>query len=437
MRRILVIFFLTLLAAAQVMAATDGQRRVFGQVTFGGETIVGATVAPEGNYRYATATDFDGNFELYVPADVKAIVVSYIGCERAVVPIPAEGGPINVVLYNEGEAPASASAATSATSASAPSRTDGKLRFRPDGTFKILQFTDLHYKTGKSQSETAIKTMEQLITQEEPDMVIITGDLVYSEGVAEALAAITEPLVNSGIPWAFVFGNHDTQFELDNAAIYDILQSTPGALMPRRGKGVDSPDYAIEVKSSTGDDVASVLYCLDSHAAARMADVGRYDWMSPEQVGWYRDLSWAYSQRAGGKVIPSLMFFHIPVPEVAYAYDGTQNAAYGNKKENICAPELNSGMFAAARDTGDIIGMFFGHDHDNDFAVTYYDILLAYGRYSGGNTVYNHLGKPGARVIKLREGSRDVETYLRLLDTPDPVDHVTHPADFKGKRKKK
>lgn len=435
MRRIFTILCLTLLLAAQAVAQNSaGQRRVFGRVTFDGQPLIGASVTPKGDFRYGTASDMDGNFELYVPTSVKAIVVNYAGCEPATEPIPAGGGPIQVALYNLGQAPA-ASTPTPANDTTIV--TDGKLHFRPDGTFKILQFTDLHYKTGKSQSEDAIKTMEQLIEQEEPDLVMITGDLVYSEGVAEALAAITEPLVNAGVPWAFVFGNHDTQFELTYPAIYDILQSTPRAVMPRRPKGVDSPDYAIEVRSANGDDVASVFYCLDSHAAARMADVGRYDWMSPEQVSWYRDLSWAYTKRAGDKVLPSLMFFHIPLPEVAIAYDQTQNAAFGTKKEKICAPELNSGMFAAARDTGDIIGMFFGHDHDNDFAVTYYDILLAYGRYSGGNTVYNHLGKPGARVIKLKEGSRDIETYIRLLDTPGPVDAVTHPIDFRSKRKKK
>ena len=33
------------------------------------------------------------------------------------------------------------------------------------------------------------------------------------------------------------------------------------------------------------------------------------------------------------------------------------------------------------------------------------NILLAYGRYTGGNTVYNHLPN-GARIIVLDEGAR-------------------------------
>ncbi len=53
-------------------------------------------------------------------------------------------------------------------------------------------------------------------------------------------------------------------------------------------------------------------------------------------------------------------------------------------------------MFAAMKEAGDVMGMFVGHDHDNDYAVMWKDILLAYGRYTGGNTVYNHL--PNGRV---------------------------------------
>ena len=32
--------------------------------------------------------------------------------------------------------------------------------------------------------------------------------------------------------------------------------------------------------------------------------------------------------------------------------------------------------------------MFVGHDHDNDYAVMWKGILLAYGLFTGGNTEY-------------------------------------------------
>ena len=37
--------------------------------------------------------------------------------------------------------------------------------------------------------------------------------------------------------------------------------------------------------------------------------------------------------------------------------------------EKACAPKLNTGMFAAMKEAGDVMGVFVGHDHDNDYAV--------------------------------------------------------------------
>ena len=70
-------------------------------------------------------------------------------------------------------------------------------------------------------------------------------------------------------------------------------------------------------------------------------------------------------------------------------------------------------MFTAMKEAGDVMGVFVGHDHDNDYAVMWHGILLAYGRYTGGNTVYNHLPN-GARVIVLKEGQRTFDTWIDL-----------------------
>lgn len=53
------------------------------------------------------------------------------------------------------------------------------------------------------------------------------------------------------------------------------------------------------------------------------------------------------------------------------------------------------------------------HDHDDDYSVMWDGILLSYGRYTGGDTVYNHL-ENGARVILLHEdGSQDTWVTLK------------------------
>ena len=66
---------------------------------------------------------------------------------------------------------------------------------------------------------------------------------------------------------------------------------------------------------------------------------------------------------------------------------------------------------------GDVEGIFVGHDHDDDYAVMWHGVLLAYGRYTGGDTVYNNLPN-GARVIELTEGEKGlpfVDSLERII----------------------
>ena len=94
----------------------------------------------------------------------------------------------------------------------------------------------------------------------------------------------------------------------------------------------------------------------------------------------------------------------------------------GTRKERPCVPALNSGLFTAMKECGDVRATFVGHDHSNDYAVLWHGILLAYGRFSGGNTVYNDLPN-GARLIELHEDGQQFDTWdgqvLNRVTCPD------------------
>lgn len=293
-----------------------------------------------------------------------------------------------------------------------------RLKFNCDGTFKIVQITDTHFKWGKKASQKAIECIKAVIDEEDPDFVIFTGDQVYSKGVEKSLQALTAPLIERAIPYATIFGNHDHQHDMTRPAMYDLVQAQPYCAMPPRAEGVDSPDYALPVYSNDGKSIVRVLYCMDTHDKAAANKVGGgYDWLTAPQIAWYRTTSDEYTKANGDTPLPALLFIHIPLPEYQTAVDADPKGIIGNKKEKICCSALNSGMFAAIKEQGDIRGVFCGHDHDNDFLTTYRDVLLAYGRYSGGKTVYNHLGTNGARVILLDEKNPDtIETWIRLRD---------------------
>ena len=90
-----------------------------------------------------------------------------------------------------------------------------------DRPFRILQLTDIHYGAGwlsARRDKKALEAMRKLIDASKPDFIIITGDLFYpilpltgscdNRHGAKKIGAV---LKESGIPWCFVFGNHDTE----------------------------------------------------------------------------------------------------------------------------------------------------------------------------------------------------------------------------------
>lgn len=283
------------------------------------------------------------------------------------------------------------------------------LRFKK-GLFKIVQITDLHYKLGVKASEQGLACVREMVETEKPDLVVVTGDIIYSAPADSTLSVVLKTFAKLGVPFCMTFGNHDYDFKTPAVALYNQMQKTPNCVMPvLQGKNTD---YSLPILSSNGKRTAAVLYCIDTHNKPAIGGIGGYQWISHNQITWYRQRSMVYKQKNGGRPVPSLAFLHIPLPEFNYATDNTQCPMYGSRLEKAYSPSLNSGMFASIKEMGDIMGVFCGHDHDNDYAVSYFNVLLAHGRFSGGNTEYNHL-KSGARVIVLKEGKREFDTWIR------------------------
>ena len=150
-----------------------------------------------------------------------------------------------------------------------------------------------------------------------------------------------------------------------------------------------------------------MLYCLDSHSYSKLPDVKGYDWLTFDQVNWYRQQSAAFTAKNDGKPLPALAFFHIPLPEYNEAASDENAILYGTRMEKACAPAINTGMFAAMKEAGDV---------------------MAYGRFTGGNTEYNHLSN-GARVIVLKEGERTFTSWIHLKGG-ELIDKTVYPDSY-------
>ena len=266
-----------------------------------------------------------------------------------------------------------------------------KLSFNESGEFKIVQFTDLHigaYPLVEKDLRT-LQLIEKIIKEEEPDLIVLTGDLIWTKGIQEpskSYESILKLLEKSRKPFAIVPGNHDTEETITRT---DLLNMEAGMenMVTKEG-AVETGgrnNYSVPIYATSGKEVASVLYMLDSGAQDAQGLVGIYDWILPEQIAWYVEESKQYHKGSNG-VIPSLAFFHIPLPEYKNI---TLDNMVGFKNEAICSPELNSGFYTALFEQGDVMGTFVGHDHDNDFCGLYHGISLAYGRVTGTQLMVN------------------------------------------------
>lgn len=290
------------------------------------------------------------------------------------------------------------------------------LRMRADGTFTIVQFTDLHWNDGSSTDLRTRALMERVLAAEKPDLIVFTGDVIESLRCTDPEQSFRDALsvaASSGIPWAAIFGNHDSEGNVSRERLMHAQLSLPGTVAvsgPTEVEGIGNFSLPIEDKDGR---LRAALYCFDSGSYSDYAEAPGYGWIRERQLAWFRKEAEAYRQCNGGLPLPSLAFLHIPFPEYRDVWN--KRICYGHRYEKVGCPPVNSGLFAAMLDTKAIHGVFCGHDHINDYVGELYGIRLCYGRSSGYSTYGRWLFQRGARVIRLRQG-KTFQTWLRLAD---------------------
>jgi len=291
------------------------------------------------------------------------------------------------------------------------------LCFRPDRTFTVAQFTDLHWQNGERDDLATDALMASVLDTEKPDLAVLTGDVIAGSGCAdpaESLRRAVAPIALRGLPWALVFGNHDDEGALSRAELMAVAQTCRGCLADPGPAGLTGVgNYRLAVADAGGSGApAAHLYFLDSGSYAPTA-AGGYAWIARDQIAWYAEAA-AAARPAGGDPLPALAFFHIPLPEYAEVWD-TQTCA-GVRYESVCCPRLNSGFLTALHEAGEVLGVFVGHDHVNDYHGLLHGVRLCYGRATGYHTYGREGMARGARLIRLTQGTRDFATWLRLDD---------------------
>eukprot|EP01102_Stenamoeba_stenopodia_P020743 TRINITY_DN8201_c0_g1_i1.p1 TRINITY_DN8201_c0_g1~~TRINITY_DN8201_c0_g1_i1.p1 ORF type:complete len:384 (+),score=63.09 TRINITY_DN8201_c0_g1_i1:36-1154(+) len=307
-----------------------------------------------------------------------------------------------------------------------PAPTKPTLRFRPDGTFKILQLTDLHFGEaedtlwGPQQDVNSTRVMRTVLSIEEPDFVILTGDLITGNNIVNNATAywkmIMDVITEFNIPWAITFGNHDdlasgTGGTRQDLMAFDIsFNLSLSQFGPTDIPGVSN--YVLFVNSSVDPTkAAAAMYIFDS-GDSNCEGVEGWGCITTEQVAWYLERSQAIEAENNG-LLPAVSFFHIPLQEYMYMWN-TINCT-GTNNDSVACQALNAGLFSAFKARGDVQFVTVGHNHGNDFCGLYDGVQLCFGRHSG----YGGYGtwERGARVMLLTElpsQQLGIETWIRF-----------------------
>jgi hypothetical protein len=327
------------------------------------------------------------------------------------------------------------------------------LRFSRDGTFKILHLTDIHnvipemdkeimpIECSRDMTKETINVENELIGRTNPDLIVFGGDNIsgYREEYTEeymkkAIDEILEPVRKKGIPLAIVFGNHDSELvnikpyleRKNQIKIYSGLYSN-FVSTENDEKMSGCANNSFPILASGSDDIKFNVYCVDSNdyprdkkTKKRIPHTG-YDNVHEDQIKWYEKRSDELKNMNGGKVVPSILFQHIPVrQEYDLVEESDENnfdmedggkffkirkdlMEEGEMFEFPSPPEKESGQFDSWVEKGDLKAAFFGHDHVNSFLYTKDGIKL-YQTISAGYHSYGN-DKHGGRLITINEDS--------------------------------
>lgn len=304
--------------------------------------------------------------------------------------------------------------------------------------FKILHLTDIHLGGSLYSYTKDIKALKACFAELEhtrPDLVIVTGDLCFPLGVMSLSLNNFAPvnqfaafMRNTGVPWAFTYGNHDTEgiaamSKTDlNEAYKALSYKTSGNLLyPYVQPAVTGRNnQLIELRNGDGT-LNTALFLIDSNAYTGEG-LNVYDYIHDDQVDWYAgEIARLNAQE--NRTVASLAFFHIPLQQYRTAYElyeqGSDEVTWffgeNNEKmlDKVCCSDYPSSLFDKILELGSTTGLFCGHDHYNNMSLEYKGIRLTYGMsidYLAMPGIENDTAQRGAELITIHaDSSWDLE----------------------------
>ena len=272
--------------------------------------------------------------------------------------------------------------------------------------------------------------IRSLVAQTRPDLIFITGDIVYGsfDDSGRTFTRFVEFMEGLGIPWAPVFGNHDNESQKGVDWQCAGFAAAEHCLFAR-GTVTGNGNYTVGIM--VGGTLCRVLYLLDSGGCLRRGG------LEPDQVAWLKEQGEQVG-RAGN--VPGFAAFHIPTEEflqaaraAGYATEEetrnyvigvdvpARNGDFGCHRER-CVPGVAEGLREALR-AARVDGVFAGHTHAINTSVLYDGVRYTYGLKTGQYD-YHIPGHLGGTLITLSPDAAPGAVPDNTESAPFTVGHV-------------
>ena len=258
--------------------------------------------------------------------------------------------------------------------------------------------------------------IRSLVAQTQPDMIFITGDVVYGQfdDSGDCLKDFIAFMESLQIPWTLVYGNHDNESAI-GVARQSEMYAAGTYCMFKRGNVTGNSNFSIGI--TCGGELKRVFYMVDSNGCVSQdPEVVRERGIYPDQIAQIEEKAEALKTLTG-KTVPGFMAFHIPVDcfleaEQEKGYGGEVTSQYilgvdtvpkdgdfGFRLEK-CKPLKTDGNFKQMLHRCGIDGVFVGHCHSISTCILYDSIRWVFGLKTGQYD-YHIPGQLGGTLVTL------------------------------------
>lgn len=309
--------------------------------------------------------------------------------------------------------------------------------------FTVLNITDPQLSNGEWAEDAKNRkileyTVKELIKRTNPDLITVSGDLAWA-GHDHAYDMLASFLDSFQIPWAPVWGNHDNQGGEEYVkSVAKRYKEHPFCVYEDGPMELGNGNYVIRITENNRTVCAFLM--MDTHDRAPFVnEVGETEnaWgkLRPDQITWAEQrLNELKEEGCADAVIVQ----HIPIHGYrlasAAAYKegidhkaltvaesmGTEcwNKGYedsvGVQHEGVASYPANEGAFEMLTRTGIVRHMIAGHDHINNWIISYEGVKMVYALKTGAGCYWDP-ALNGGTVLKIgNDGVFDV--YHEYVD---------------------